>query len=41
MNDPGEVEVLDSAEHLVEQVGHPFVVQIEVDDLEEDVKSVR
>ncbi len=33
MNDAGGVEVLDAAEHLVEQVGHPLVVQVHLDHL--------
>ena len=35
MDDAGQVEVLDAAEHLVEQVGHPLVVQVHVDHLAE------
>ena len=33
MDDAGEVEVLDAAEHLVEEVGHALVVQVHVDHL--------
>ena len=33
MDDASEVEVLDAAEHLVEEVGHPLVVQVHVDHL--------
>ena len=33
MDDAGEVEMLDAAEHLVEEVGHALVVQIHVDHL--------
>ena len=33
MDDAGQVEVLDAAEHLVEKVGHPLMVQVHVDHL--------
>ena len=33
MDDAGEVEVLDAAQHLVQEVGHPLVVQVHVDHL--------
>ena len=33
MDDASEVEVLDAAKHLVEEVGHPLVVQVHVDHL--------
>ena len=33
VDDAGEVEVLDAAEHLVEEVRHPLMVQVHVDDL--------
>ena len=33
MDDAGEVEVLDAAEHLVEEVRHPLMVQVHVDHL--------
>ena len=33
VDDAGEVEVLDAAEHLVEQVGHALVVEVHVDHL--------
>ena len=33
MDDASEVEVLDATEHLVEEVGHPLVVQVHVDHL--------
>ena len=33
MNDTGRVEMLDAAQHLVQQVGHPLVVQVHLDDL--------
>ena len=35
VNDSGKVEVLDTTEHLVEKVGHPLVVQVQIDDLED------
>ena len=33
MDDASQVEVLDAAEHLVEKVGHPLMVQVHVDHL--------
>lgn len=33
VDDAGEVEVLDAAEHLVEEVRHPLMVQVHVDHL--------
>lgn len=33
VNDAGRVQMLDAAQHLVQQVGHPFVVQVHLDDL--------
>jgi hypothetical protein len=33
VNDARQVEVLDAAEHLVEEVGHALVVQVHVDHL--------
>lgn len=35
MNDPGGMKVFDAAEHLVEKVGHAFVVQVHLDHLAE------
>ncbi len=37
--DPRQVQVLDPAEHLVEQVGHPLVVQVHVDHLYGDTHT--
>ncbi len=33
MNNAREMEMLDTAEHLVEEVGHPLVVKVHVDHL--------
>ena len=33
MDNAGEVEVFDATEHLVEEVGHPLMVQVHVDHL--------
>ena len=33
VDDAGEVEVLDAAQHLVEEVGHALMVQVHVDHL--------
>ena len=33
VDDTGEVEVLDAAQHLVEEVGHALMVQVHVDHL--------
>ena len=38
MDDASEVEVLDATEHLVEEVGHPLVVQVHVDHLVQQVQ---
>lgn len=35
MDDPCRMQVFYPAEHLVEEVGHSFVVQVHVDDLAE------
>ena len=35
VDDAGEVEVLDAAEHLVEQIWHSFMIQIHIDHLTE------
>jgi len=33
VNNAGGVQVLDAAQHLVEQIGHAFVVQVHLDHL--------
>lgn len=33
MNDAGSVQVLDTTQHLIEQVGQPLVIQLHLNDL--------
>lgn len=33
MDDPSRVEVFDAAQHLIEQIGQPLVVQLHLNDL--------
>lgn len=35
MYNSGGVEVLDAAQHLIEEIAHPLVVQVHLDDLAE------